>query len=48
VSKSRAQEARALLTKFHTGGDENSPLVDLEIREISESIEIEKAAASTR
>jgi hypothetical protein len=35
------------LAKYHAGGDEQSPLVDVEMMEIVESINIERAASST-
>lgn len=47
MAKDRAEEARAILVKHHGGGDEDSPLVELEMREISESITMEKEGKST-
>ncbi len=39
--------ARNILAKYHAGGDENDPLVIFELEEISQALEIEKAAAKT-
>ncbi|GME77477.1 unnamed protein product [Ambrosiozyma monospora] len=47
VSKDRYAEAKAVLTKFHAGGDESSELVNVEISEIVEAIEMEKQSKST-
>ncbi len=46
VSKGRIEEARAILLKFHAGGDESigGPLVDFEMSEIESAIEQEKIA----
>ena len=42
VQKDRHEEARKILTKYHAGGDENSPLVDLEMKEIIQQIQTSK------
>jgi len=42
VAQDRIDDARAFLTKYHAGGDASSPLVDFELREMSESIQLEK------
>ena len=47
IANDRAQEARAILCKYHAGGDENSPLLNLEINEIVEAIDMDRASAST-
>ncbi|KAH6621712.1 sugar transporter [Boeremia exigua] len=39
ISKGRSAEARAILTRFHAGGDEGSPLVEFEMNEIEVAIE---------
>jgi len=46
VKKGRVEEARRLLTHYHAGGDEHSALVEFEMREIEESVEIEKMIKS--
>lgn len=38
VAKDRADEARAILVRFHAGGDGQSLLVDFEMSEIEQSI----------
>ncbi|KAF9877023.1 sugar transporter [Colletotrichum karsti] len=47
ISKGRLAEARSVLTKFHSGGDENSILVDFEMTEIERAIEDDKKAGET-
>lgn len=47
VLKGREEEARKVLVKYHAGGDNNSPLVDFEMREIVEQIEFDKRNAGT-
>lgn len=47
VSKNRVSEARNTLVKFHAGGDEESPLVDVELLEISSALYMEKEAHNT-
>jgi len=42
VAQGRITEARAFLVKFHTPNDELSPLVDFELREMEDSIELER------
>ncbi|KAI5456700.1 general substrate transporter [Mariannaea sp. PMI_226] len=46
VQKDRHEEARKILTKYHAGGDENSALVDFEMKEITLQIETAKVASS--
>ncbi|GME85795.1 unnamed protein product [Ambrosiozyma monospora] len=46
VSKDRYADAKAVLVKYHAGGDENSELVNIEISEIVEAIELEKQSKS--
>lgn len=36
LSKGRREEAIAIMTKYHGDGDENSPIVQLQLREITE------------
>ncbi|KAF6837133.1 sugar transporter [Colletotrichum plurivorum] len=47
VSKGKSKQARAVLTKFHAGGDEASPLVAFEMAEIERAIEDDRAASSS-
>lgn len=44
-SKGRHAEARALLARYHTGGDESHPLIAYEMREIKDALEIEAEQA---
>ncbi|KAJ5289603.1 ankyrin [Penicillium atrosanguineum] len=46
VSVGRDDEARAILTRYHAAGDENSPLVNYEFQEIIATIRAEQQAAS--
>ena len=46
VQKDRHEEARKVLIKYHAGGDESSPLVDFEMKEITLHIETAKVASS--
>lgn len=46
ISKGRHDEARAMLVKYHAAGDEHSPLVDFQMREMIASIN-EAAEANT-
>jgi sugar porter (SP) family MFS transporter len=48
IAKERNAEARAILAKYHSGGDENSPLVMLEMSEIVQAIRQEVAANSVQ
>jgi hypothetical protein len=48
IAKGRASEARAILTKYHTGGDDAHPLIDFEMAQIEAAIESEKLAATTK
>ncbi|KAJ5747658.1 uncharacterized protein N7511_009354 [Penicillium nucicola] len=47
VQKDRYDEARKVLTKYHAGGDENSALVDFEMKEIILQIQTAKSSSST-
>ncbi|KAL4904289.1 hypothetical protein BDW74DRAFT_154574 [Aspergillus multicolor] len=47
VAKGRTEEARALLAKFHTAGEQNHPLIEFEMAEIVRTIELEGRAAET-
>ena len=47
VHKDRYEEARKVLTEYHAGGDENSPLVDFEMKEIILQIQTAKLASKT-
>lgn len=44
ASKGRVDEARAFLVKYHARGDENSPLAEFELAEITKSIALELEA----
>ncbi|KAJ5787300.1 hypothetical protein N7457_002290 [Penicillium paradoxum] len=46
VQKDRCEEARKILVKYHAGGDENSALVDFEMKEIILSIQHVKRAST--
>ncbi|CAM1508701.1 Fc.00g055490.m01.CDS01 [Cosmosporella sp. VM-42] len=46
VQKDRHEEARKVLIKYHAGGDDDSPLVDFEMKEITLQIETAKVASS--
>ena len=48
VSKNRATEARALLVKYHAGGDDNSKLIDVEMEEITIALEMEKESKTSK
>ena len=41
ISKGLSGEARTTFARYHSGGDENSPLVDFEINEIQRALEAE-------
>ncbi|KAH6879481.1 sugar transporter [Thelonectria olida] len=47
ISRGKLSDARAMFTKYHAGGDEQSLLVDFEVTEIERAIEAEKAANSS-
>jgi MFS family permease len=42
IAKNRNEEARKILVKYHAGGDEASPLVDFEMKEVEDSIRLEE------
>lgn len=48
VAKGRHNEARSTLAKFHTGGDEQHPLINLEMSEIIKAIEVDESAKETK
>lgn len=48
VAKERNAEAREILARYHSGGDENSPLVTREMSEIISAIQQEVAAKSVK
>ncbi|EXJ72620.1 uncharacterized protein A1O5_03766 [Cladophialophora psammophila CBS 110553] len=47
VAKGRHEEARRTLARFHTDGDEEHPLIEFEMTEISRAIETEKETVGT-
>ncbi|RDW68144.1 general substrate transporter-6 [Coleophoma cylindrospora] len=47
VAKDRVEEARNILVEYHAGGDTSSALVELEMREISDSINLDRMSQST-
>lgn len=47
VFKGKHEEARKVLVKYHAGGDESSPLVDFEMKEITLQIEQAKKSSGT-
>ncbi|KAJ5625989.1 hypothetical protein N7510_002298 [Penicillium lagena] len=47
VQKDRHEEARKVLVKYHAGGDEESPLVDYEMKEIILHIQAAKSGSKT-
>lgn len=47
VQRDRHEEARQVLVKYHAGGDELSPLVNFEMKEIVWQIETARTASST-
>ncbi|KAM6519889.1 hypothetical protein FALCPG4_013465 [Fusarium falciforme] len=48
IANDRSQEARATLATYHTGGDEDHPLVTFEMNEITRALEIDKAAEGVK
>ena len=38
VAKDRQEEARAFFTKYHANGDPEHPIIDLEMKEINQSL----------
>jgi hypothetical protein len=44
ISKNRNDEARAMLTKYHAGGDGTSPIVIFEMSEIEKTLALEREA----
>ena len=47
IQRGRDEEARAILTKWHAGGDADSPLVDFEMEQISTQIHTAEENAAT-
>jgi len=47
VSKGKIQEARAVLTKYHAGGDSDSALVLFEMAEIEKTLALEREAKNS-
>ncbi|KAE8312780.1 general substrate transporter [Aspergillus transmontanensis] len=47
ISVGRPEEARTILTRYHAGGDTNSPLVNYEMLTITSAIEAEQEAQSS-
>lgn len=47
ISVDRHEEARAMLIRYHGGGDDSSPLVAFEYEEITKTLALEKEAAAT-
>ncbi|CAI6098744.1 unnamed protein product [Clonostachys chloroleuca] len=48
MANNKEDEARRILTKYHGGGDENSPLVEFELKEITQALQIERASEQSR
>jgi sugar porter (SP) family MFS transporter len=48
IANGRAGEAKKILARFHTGGDEGHQLLAFEMEEISRTIELEQEAKSTK
>ena len=46
VAKGRIEEARGVLVKYHAGGDDNSPLVNHELQEITNHLLVESEVAT--
>lgn len=44
LANGREEEGRRLLVRYHAGGDENSPLVNFEVKEIQQALEIERSS----
>ena len=47
IANGRSTQARTILAKYHTGGDEAHPLITFEMAEITRAIEFERLASST-
>jgi MFS family permease len=47
VSKGKEEKARRIITKYHADGNENDPLVNIEIQEIKVALEFEAEVASS-
>ncbi|KFZ23138.1 hypothetical protein V502_02382 [Pseudogymnoascus sp. VKM F-4520 (FW-2644)] len=46
IAKGKVEEARAILIYHHAGGDEQSPLVEFEMKEIQEALRLEREIKS--
>ncbi|KAH8588231.1 general substrate transporter [Bisporella sp. PMI_857] len=46
VAHGKLEQARSILVRYHAGGDEASPLVDYEMKQIEENIRVESQALS--
>lgn len=46
LAHGQGEKARAVLAKYHSGGDESAPLVDYEMREIEENVRLEAELTS--
>ncbi|WYZ41087.1 hypothetical protein EsH8_IV_001428 [Colletotrichum jinshuiense] len=44
IANNRSEEARSILAEFHTGGDNQNPLVNFEMDEITAAIEVDASA----
>ncbi|KAH6974993.1 general substrate transporter [Ilyonectria sp. MPI-CAGE-AT-0026] len=47
LANGREEEGRRLLVRYHGAGDESSPLVDFEVKEIQQALEIERSSGSS-
>ncbi|KAF2491808.1 general substrate transporter [Lophium mytilinum] len=47
IANGRLEEAKAILARFHTGGDATHPLITFEMSEIERTIEMERIASKT-
>ncbi|PTU18052.1 hypothetical protein P175DRAFT_0511511 [Aspergillus ochraceoroseus IBT 24754] len=47
VRNGKSDQARQILTKYHAGGDEQSPLVNFQMEEIADAIRVENELAYT-
>lgn len=46
IANGRDSQAREILARYHTGGDENHELIEFEMREITQTIALERQGAS--
>jgi MFS family permease len=47
IANGRIAEAKSILARFHTGGDDTHPLISFEMTEIERTIEMEREASKT-